>query len=587
MNIEKCKAIQVKSKALCERSLNEEETKSSFKQTTLAQDSSESSSLSESDFGSISEGGSSLLIQRVPQLSCPGHMQLHSSEEEREIYESVTLNDAERCKELLSKPSRPSLERRWENNNTLLHIAAERGHLKVCEVLLDYSETPLINCLNHFSSSAIHLSCKENHLPVVQLLVRSGADLNAIDIYGNTPLHISTSLGHKNLVTWLVTRGPNILIKDKTGRTAEELASQDIALIFKKFLKRTVVVAGPCFSDDQKISFHRSKTIANGENLTPANFVVLKELGKGSFGEVFLVVKSDTSQLFAMKVLQKEKILRQNLIKYAVTERNVLSYIRHPFIVSLKYALQTNEKLFLFLDYCPGGDLASHLHKEKKFTEYRASIYISEIVLALEELHKRDIIYRDLKPDNIVLDKHGHALLTDFGLSKEKVYDNYQATSFCGSLAYLAPEVLKRQGHGKALDWYLLGVVLYEMVVGTPPYFSSNKQELFNNIQRGKLKLPINLSSEVKDLIKSVIFIQLLQRDPSKRLGAVQDAEEIKKHPFFKGINWEAALNKQLHPPRIPLSEVPKSGIPAEKIYGPLFFAETNKVSGWTFVSEA
>ena len=146
--------------------------------------------------------------------------------------------------------------------------------------------------------------------------------------------------------------------------------------------------------------------------------------------------------------------MKQNLIKYAVTERNVLSCIRHPFIVSLKYAFQTSDKLILFLENCPGGDLASNLHKKKRFTEYRACIYISDIVLALEELHKRDIIYICLKPDNIVLDKPGHALLTDVGLSKEKVYDNYQATIFCGSLAYLAPEVLKRQGHGKALNWY-------------------------------------------------------------------------------------------------------------------------------------
>ena len=158
-----------------------------------------------------------------------------------------------------------------------------------------------------------------------------------------------------------------------------------------------------------------------------------------------------------------------------MTERNVLSITNHPFIVKLNYAFQTLEKLFLILDYCPGGDLAEHLAIENRFTEDRAKIYLCEIILALEDLHKRDIIFRDLKPDNVVLDLQGHAMLTDFGLSKEGVMDAKSAKSFCGSIAYLAPEMLKRKGHGKSVDWYLLGVLFYEMLVGIPPYFTDNK----------------------------------------------------------------------------------------------------------------
>ena len=240
------------------------------------------------------------------------------------------------------------------------------------------------------------------------------------------------------------------------------------------------------------------------ERVGPHSFDILQMLGKGSFGEVFLVQKKDNKQLFAMKVLRKDKVMAQNLIKYAKTERNVLSYIKHPFIVSLNYAFQTPEKLFLILDYCSGGDLGFQIAREKRFDESRAKIYLCEILLALEELHKRDIIFRDLKPDNIVLDEEGHAMLTDFGLSKEGVYDNFMARSFCGSLAYLAPEMVKRQGHGKAVDWYLLGVLLYEMLVGVPPYFSSNRDQLYQNIQAGKLKLPGSLSAETKNVIKDV-----------------------------------------------------------------------------------
>ena len=188
------------------------------------------------------------------------------------------------------------------------------------------------------------------------------------------------------------------------------------------------------------------------EGITPYDFIAISELGRGSFGEVYLVTKQNVDQLYAMKVLKKEKIIGQSLIRYAITERNVLSYIRHPFIVSLKYAFQTAEKLFLIIDYCPGGDLSTYLSREKVFSEQRARIYICEILLALEELHRHNIIYRDLKPDNIVLDYEGHVMLTDFGLSKEGINDNYMAKSFCGSYAYLAPEMIRRQGHGKAVD---------------------------------------------------------------------------------------------------------------------------------------
>lgn len=161
--------------------------------------------------------------------------------------------------------------------------------------------------------------------------------------------------------------------------------------------------------------------------------MILGLIGKGSFGEVFLVEKKNTKNLYAMKVLEKDKIMKQNLIKYALTERNVLSVTNHPFIVKMNFAFQTDQKLFIILDYCSGGDLSMHLQKKKKLPENLARMYAAEILLALENLHTRDIIFRDLKPDNIVLDADGHAHLTDFGLSKEGVNDaNQGARSFCG-----------------------------------------------------------------------------------------------------------------------------------------------------------
>ena len=175
-----------------------------------------------------------------------------------------------------------------------------------------------------------------------------------------------------------------------------------------------------------------------------------------------------------MKILSKDIMIKQNIIKYTYAEKNILCKIDFPFIAKLYCSFQTKSWLFMILEYCPGGDLGQILQREGKISEDAARIYLAEILLAIEELHKHEIIYRDLKPDNIVLDEEGHAKLTDFGLSKQGMKDNEYTMSFCGSIAYLAPEMLRRSGHGKPIDWYLLGVLLYELIVGIPPYFNKD-----------------------------------------------------------------------------------------------------------------
>lgn len=204
------------------------------------------------------------------------------------------------------------------------------------------------------------------------------------------------------------------------------------------------------------------------------------------------------------------------------------------------------------------------LHKDRRFTEERARMYLCEIMLAIEDLHKRDIIYRDLKPDNIVFDSMGHALLTDFGLAKEAVSGANQAKSFCGSPAYLAPEMLKRSGHGKSIDWYLLGVLLYEMLVGIPPYYSNNKEQLYENIQRGPLKLPNFLSEEARALL-----IALLNRNPTRRLGSsASGVDDIKNHVFFKDIDWNIVADRGLPVPLPYQKKLNEQEVPLEKVYG-------------------
>ena len=184
-------------------------------------------------------------------------------------------------------------------------------------------------------------------------------------------------------------------------------------------------------------------------------FVLLKVVGKGSFGKVMQVRKRDTGRIYAMKVLQKANIIRRNQVEHTRTERNVLSRIMHPFIVGLNFAFQTEDKLYFVLDYCAGGELFFHLGREGKFDEPRSRFYAAQIVLALEHLHKMSVIYRDLKPENVLLDHRGNVRITDFGLSKENVEAvDSGAHSFCGTPEYLAPEVLNRSGHGRAVDWW-------------------------------------------------------------------------------------------------------------------------------------
>ncbi|CAD8095467.1 unnamed protein product [Paramecium sonneborni] len=320
------------------------------------------------------------------------------------------------------------------------------------------------------------------------------------------------------------------------------------------------------------------KNLKDEEETSLSQFQILGLIGKGSFGQVYLVKR--LNQFYAMKVLDKTMILKHNLFRYAQTERNVLSVTSHPFIVKLRYAFQTSDKLIMILDFCPGGDMGQLLEEKKRLPEELVKNYICEVILALEDLHQRDIIYRDLKPENIVIDADGHAMLTDFGLSKEGIFDaNQGAKSFCGSVAYLAPEMLKRQGHGKAVDWYLLGVVMYELLVGVPPYYDNEKEQLFHNIENAILKIPSYISSEGRNLIKS-----LLQRNPIKRLGSgVGDSKEIKQHPYFSDVDWVKVKNKELELPK-PTRKIRIDTQASHNLFQPEHLELSSHVNGWSYV---
>eukprot|EP00164_Ancoracysta_twista_P003621 GFYU01004850.1.p1 GENE.GFYU01004850.1~~GFYU01004850.1.p1 ORF type:complete len:283 (-),score=80.49 GFYU01004850.1:5-853(-) len=222
------------------------------------------------------------------------------------------------------------------------------------------------------------------------------------------------------------------------------------------------------------------------------------------------------------------------------TERNILTQMDHPFIVSLHFAFQSKSKLFLVMDFLNGGPLFNHLCLEKMLSEKEAKFFIAEMVLAIDHLHKMKIIHRDLKPENILLDSDGHVRLTDFGLSKAHVSEDNRATSFCGSEVYMAPEMLKGEEYDFAVDWWSLGAVTYDLLTGAPPFEHSNKKILYDMILKQKLKFPKWLTGDAVSLLKG-----LMERDPAKRLKAA----DLKRHSWFKGISWKKLENREIEPP--------------------------------------
>jgi len=293
------------------------------------------------------------------------------------------------------------------------------------------------------------------------------------------------------------------------------------------------------------------------------DFELLKVIGKGSFGQVLQVRKKDTGKIYAMKVLNKKTIIERMEIEHTRTEKNILQKLVHPFLVNLNYSFQTPDKLFFIMDHVNGGELFFHLQKDKKFSEDRARFYCAEIVLGIEYLHVNGVLYRDLKPENLLLTADGHICMTDFGISKEGLISNDARTStFCGTPEYLAPEVLEGNPYGKAIDWWSFGTLMYEMLTGLPPFYSQDVQQMYSKIMSAKLNIPVNISENAADLIQ-----KLLERDPALRL---QDPEVIKKHPWFSGLDFEKLFLKQMEPPFVP----PVTDTEDTKMVDPMFTSE-------------
>ena len=294
----------------------------------------------------------------------------------------------------------------------------------------------------------------------------------------------------------------------------------------------------------------------NHSKISENDFTKIKLIGKGSYGNVFLVRYNKNNMIYAMKVYKKSDLREKNQENNTKSERNLLTQINFPFIVEVKFAFQTDSKLFLVQEFIQGGDLFFHIHSGQKFSTQKTKFYLVEIILAIDFLHKNNMIYRDLKPENILIDSKGHIKLTDFGLSK--IVTNIEEKSFtiCGTLQYIAPEIISGEGYNESVDWWSLGIIMYEMLTGKLPFkfnFDSQEEQEQNdlNIYDKKIKFPSWIEENAKDLIN-----KLLNKDPEKRIGSGKEgAENIKKHPFFSDIDWNKALNKELRPPFIPKIE--------------------------------
>jgi len=276
-------------------------------------------------------------------------------------------------------------------------------------------------------------------------------------------------------------------------------------------------------------------------------FPLLRVLGKGSFGKVVLVQKrtgKERGGLFAMKILRKAHLVKRRQIERTKTERKVLSVVDHPFIMKLHFAFQTEDKLYLVLDYCPGGELFFHLSRYRRFPERVARFYTAELILAMGHLHKRGIIYRDLKPENVLLDAEGHVKLGDFGLAKDKIKHPCEgATSMCGTPEYMAPEVLSQAGHGFCVDYWGLGMLVYEMMTGLPPWYTTDRAKLFRRLKSAPLEIPSYFSPHSASFVSS-----LLERNPRRRLG-VAGIRTAMDHDFFRSIHWRGLYARRVEAP--------------------------------------
>lgn len=270
-----------------------------------------------------------------------------------------------------------------------------------------------------------------------------------------------------------------------------------------------------------------------------------KILGAGNFGEVHRVKHKGSNLVCAMKLVKRRPGSKRSSLEKEKLESKILESLTHPFIVHLYKTFRTDEEFFIVMELLEGGELHQHLKKAGRFTKAQVQFYNAEVCLALEYLHKKSLAYRDLKPENMVIHKDGHVMLTDFGLAKH-VEKGQKTYSFCGTPEYICPEIINSDGHNQLVDWWAFGILCFEMLCGFPPFRAEKAETTYKLIRDAKVEYPKHMDAASKDLIGKLLVVS-----PAERLGSDGGAEQVKKHKFFRGIDWFAMISRQVPAPKL------------------------------------
>ena len=356
------------------------------------------------------------------------------------------------------------------------------------------------------------------------------------------PLKIS-EVNDKSLKNYVT--GKKEKKKDNSYSKMDEKFKIDTADFINQNMKEVLASGSSGGKSDKKRSntiFSKHKTV---KTVCLEDFQTMKVLGRGSFGKVCLVQYLPTKEYYAMKSLKKDVLLDQDQVESTILEKKILQTLDHPFLVGMVFCFQTEERIYFVMPFIRGGELFQHLRTAKFFPEDKVRFYAASIGLALEYLHEKGIVYRDIKPENILIGEDGYLKLIDFGMAKFLKNDE-KATSFCGTPEYLAPEIITGEGHNKCADWWSFGILIFEMLCGIPPFYCDNTEKMYELITHAELKFPkkIPVSDNAKDLIR-----KLLIKKQNNRLGVQKGFNEIRTHPFFSGFDFDALLAKKLPAP--------------------------------------
>ncbi|OMJ67145.1 hypothetical protein SteCoe_35772 [Stentor coeruleus] len=479
------------------------------------------------------------------------------------VWEAVENNDVEFIQSCILSQDISNLED--PNGFTLLHRGVIAGNVEMTEILASRSN---VLAKDRLKRTPLHYACIHKSTDIVKELLKYGASISDIDIYGKTPSEYATE---SEEISELIhhscdfRNGMNFLSKDMISsidgntKSIEKIVEVDEEDTGRQAIERQeTIISGNVKC--KRLTGPREDTIKIKRF---QDYHIIKVLGASSYGEVYLIRDNTTKQLYTMKVFKKDKIVSENILKIALSEKSLLASLDHPFILPLVCTFQTNANLMLVSHYCQRGTIASQIGCKVPIKVDIIRLYASEIIAAIEYIHSKGYSYRALTPKSILICEDGHIMLSNFQLAKQGILEETQKT-LKGNIIYFPPEVIKGDPYKSEVDWYMLGLVLYEMATCRPYYY----EEHFGKIT----------DKSLEDLI-----IKLLDPVPWKRLGFNQDAKQIKSHYFFSTINWDMVINKEYKMPLPELTDTDPQFVELH-VSDDEEFNRDLKIQDWSFV---